>query len=165
MTGFQVEKLLSSIELFKSFPISLDSNHTVLDVSYFEFVCKDNNEVTYVSGLPAVYSLNVDKSAYLNKDKEKFLSFIGWLLKVGGLVESEKIVSVAGARTKKDSVSYYIFLKHGYITNNMDVYLSNEKLFFNGSFGIYKVHKSDTFDLYNRIKIVETQWDGEVVEY
>jgi len=165
MNSFQIGKLLSSIEEFKSFPIYLDSNRTVFDEPYFEFICKDYNEVTYFRGIPVVYSFNVDRSTYLNKNKEKFLSFIGWLLKVGGLVESKKVVSVAGARTKEDSVSYYLFLKHGYITKKMDVYLNNEKLVMNKGSGTYKIHKSDTFDLYNRVKIIETQWDGEVVEY
>ncbi len=165
LNDFQKLKLEKSLEDIEKIAFNLDSNRLCIDCSGFEFVYKNDKSIFASIGDPSIYSYGKGgrEDIYINKQKQELLSLVCWLAKICGIKKGEKVIHKGSLNEQSDSINYAVFIKNSLMANERKLFLDNKLLKMNK--GWIKISKEDTVNLYNRLKVVETQWDGKVVEY
>ncbi len=159
----KLEKALKDIE---NIAFDLDSNRLLIDLPGFEFVYKNNKNIIASIGYPSVYSNGKggNEDVYINKQKQQLLSMVCWLAKICGIKKGEKEIHKGSQDEQSDSINYTVFIKNSLMIKEGKLFLDNKLLKVNNK-GWIAISKEDTVNLYNRLKVVETQWDGETIEY
>ncbi len=138
----------------------LDSNFNINNV--FDMFIKEGKNIKAIRGMPSIYSYKRSEDKwYLNEKKDKILRFIGRLLHYGDMKNNEKkvIFNIEG-----DTVNYAFYVQEFQDWREISYYFDNKKVKDVGMAEI-KLHKKDTANIFNRVKIKETLWDGTIREY
>ncbi len=151
----EIGKYLLSL---KDFPITLDSFNSSIDGPYFYLVFKNDKDLIGFSGVPSVYSTNQNKEMKINSKKKKLLNLVCMMINETYKFQKVKYIEKHMLNKTKDSISYSIFLTNSYFSSGLKVLLDGEQKILNNMEIMISI--KDTIDLKNRLKIVETEWDG-----
>ncbi len=138
----------------------LDSNFH--SYKYFDMFLKNGKNIKAFRGLPNIHSYRSENNWYINKKKDKILRFIGQLLHYGNMKNNEKKVIY---RIEDDTVLYSFYVQKFQDWRELSFYYNNKKVKDDGGIATIKIHKNDTINIFNRVKIKETLWDGTIREY
>ncbi len=138
----------------------LDSNFHINNV--FDMFIKEGESIKAIRGMSSAHSYNrYEDKWYLNEKKDKILRFIGRLLHYGDMKNNEKKVIF---HIEGDTVKYTFYVQKFQDWREISYYFDNKKVKYIGMHEI-KLHKKDTANIFNRVKIKETLWDGTIREY
>jgi len=166
------EKMLNDIQknmfksklekLFRYESTNFDENFISTSRSYFEILVKEKNKSRFFIGLPSFFSESINSKWEINEKKKEVLSFVGWLLNISKMGKNKKVII---KKVNRDSVDYSVFIDFYQHVVGYKIYFEKKEITLIDGVGKLVLPLNDTANLINRIKVIETRWDGEVIEY
>lgn len=166
LTASQIEQLLSKIEKVKCLPYDLDPYGPGLHVNRYLLTFNHEGSFGAITWRDVgERSRDAFGNEAVNPFKRLTQDLSSYLIRLTGLPLSEKGIVLKDS-FQNDSLQYEVFIKRGYVAIDFTV-LFDGQVWEHDEFYVTKlmVHKSDTIDIKNLVKIREIQWGDSISVY
>lgn len=160
----QVTNLIKQIKYLRNLPKDVNPNDNKIDTNLFSLNIKNKKDTISVNGIVEQARKNDYGKIIPNKEKEIAMSFVCKFLRLAGIKYGDKKYSLV--EKINDKIIFAVYVGNGFLAKNISYFIDGQKINRN-SIGQYKfeLNEKDTANLIHRIKVIETQWDGEIIEY
>lgn len=163
ITPPDVERLFSRIRDINCSVTDLEPEFQIMDGNYYELLIKVDDRMSAFLWQESIISGSSDRYP-IHERKEEVFDIVGQLLKMAGTKESEKIIYLNEHSSTPDSLKFEIYLTDCHYTKSFSIFLDGSPLPLEDFSAAFWMLKSDTADLYNRVKIIEVQYDNTIRE-
>ncbi len=160
----QINKLKKETSNLKNLPKDVNSDENKIDIDLFHLFIKNKFDTISINGIMDFAQKDDVGNIISNPEKDKVMSFICKMLRLVEIKHGIKKYSIV--KRNKNKIRFVIYIRNGELAKTVSYFIDDKEIKPNKmGFYFFELQDSDTLNLYNRLKVVETQWDGEVVEY
>ncbi len=160
----QINKLKKETSNLKNLPKDVNPDENKIDIDLFHLFIKNKLDTISINGIMDFAKKDNEGKIISNPEKEKVMSFICKMLRLVEIKHGIKKYMIV--KRNKNKIRFVTYIRNGELAKTVSYFIDGKEIKPNKmGFYFFELQDSDTLNLYNRLKVVETQWDGEVVEY